>query len=121
MRLYSFFNLWFLHKYPSSYLFEAVLEWTDSCVVSTCFFMSPPFVRPSASGVSNSRLTHISLASHKRTLAISVDLDQTPKHAASDPGLHCLHYVQIFLQNKTIIKTNQTPLILEMNKSKELK
>ena len=34
----------------------------------------------------------------KGTLANSVDPDQTPHHnAASDQGLHCLHYIQDFL------------------------
>ena len=32
----------------------------------------------------------------KRTLASSVDPDQSPHNAASDQGLHCLHYLQAF-------------------------
>ena len=36
-------------------------------------------------------LTHLSLASHKGTVANNVDPDQTPQNAASDQGLHCLH------------------------------
>ena len=31
------------------------------------------------------------------TLANSVDPDQTPQSAASDQGLHCLHYEHEFL------------------------
>ena len=38
-----------------------------------------------------SLLTHLCLASHKGTLANSVDPDQTLQNAASDQGLHCLH------------------------------
>ena len=92
-------------------------------------------------------LTHLCLASHKRdigkqcrprsdlycnysqpmyawrpikeTLANSVDPDQTPQNAASDLGLQCFHLIQGFLQNMVLIKTNQTPLILEMDLSGE--
>ena len=39
----------------------------------------------------NINLTHLCLASHKVTLAKSVDSDQTPLSAASDQGLHRLH------------------------------
>ena len=66
-------------------------------------------------------LTHLSLASHKRDIANSVDPDQTPQNAASDQGVHCLHLVQKFLLNTIIIKSNQTPLIHEMDLSKELR
>ena len=36
-------------------------------------------------------LTHLCLATHKRTLTSSEDPDQTPQNAASDQGLHGLH------------------------------
>ena len=59
-------------------------------------------------------LTHLSLAFDKGTLANSVDTDQTPQNAASDRGLHCLHFIKKFLQNRIIIrKNNQTSLIQE--------
>ena len=35
--------------------------------------------------------------------------------------VHSFHYIQIFLQNMTIIKTKQKPLIQEMEVSKELR
>ena len=38
----------------------------------------------------NSGLTHLSLGSFYRTLAISAEPDQTPQNAASDQVLHCL-------------------------------
>ena len=50
-------------------------------------------------------------------MANSEDPDQTPQNAASDQGLHCLHQIQEFLLNVAIIKTNQTRLILEMDRS----
>ena len=40
---------------------------------------------------------HLCLASHKRVTGNIVDQDQTPQNAASDQGLHCLHYVQEIL------------------------
>ena len=42
-------------------------------------------------------LTRLSLASHKGSLANSVDPDQTPQNAASDQGLHCLQLIREFL------------------------
>ena len=66
-------------------------------------------------------LTHLSLASHKRDIANSVHPDQTPQNVASDQDPHCLHKVQEFLQNMTIVKINQAPFILEMDLSKELR
>ena len=42
-------------------------------------------------------LTRLSPASHKGSLANSVDPDQTPQNAASDRGLHCLHLINEFL------------------------
>ena len=53
-------------------------------------------------------ITHLSLASHKRDLANSVD--QTPHYVASDQSLSYLHQIQKFLQNMVLIKTSQTPL-----------
>ena len=42
-------------------------------------------------GPALTNLTHLCLASHsiKRTMANSVDPDQTPQNAASDQGIHC--------------------------------
>ena len=40
----------------------------------------------------------------KGTLTNIADPDQTPQNAASDQGLHCLHYIQEFLQNIAIVK-----------------
>ena len=57
----------------------------------------------------------------KGTLANSADPDQTSPNAASDLGLHRLHSVHIFIQNIIIIKSSQTPLIYEMDLSKELR
>ena len=42
-------------------------------------------------------LTHICPRPIKGTLANTVDPNQTPQNAASDQGLHCLHWVQKFL------------------------
>ena len=67
------------------------------------------------------RLTHLSLASHKRDIGKQWTQNQTPHYAVSDQGLHCLHFVQLFLQNMIIIKTNQSRLIQEMDLSKELR
>ena len=68
-----------------------------------------------------STLTHISLATDKKIpLANSEDPDYTPQKAASDQDLHYLHYIQIFISTKHSNKTNQTPLLLRMDRSKEL-
>ena len=53
------------------------------------------------------------------TLANSVDPDQ--QNAASDQDLHCLHKLQAFQYNMVIIKTDQTPLKLEIDWSKEFR
>ena len=47
-------------------------------------------------------------------LANSVDPDQTPRNAASDQGLPCLHFGQELILNMVTIKTIQTLPILEM-------
>ena len=41
------------------------------------------------------------------------------QNAASDQGSHCLHEIRGFQLNLVIIKTNEIPLKLEMNQSKE--
>ena len=57
----------------------------------------------------------------KRHLQTRVDPDQTPQNATSDQGLHCLHLVQKCLLNDNNNKTKQTPLLIEMDRSKELR
>ena len=57
----------------------------------------------------------------KGILANSVVPYQTPLNAASDQGLHCLHQILGFLKTIVIMQTNETPLLLEMNLSNELK
>ena len=37
----------------------------------------------------------------RQSLAISVDPDQTPQHAASDQGLYCLPFMGIFVDTST--------------------
>ena len=37
-----------------------------------------------------------------KSLANSVDPDQTPQNAASDQGLHCLPVIQLSLDNRTV-------------------
>ena len=53
------------------------------------------------------------------SLANSVDIDQTPQNSASEKGLHCLHLVHEFLLNMILIKSSQTHLMLDMDRSKE--
>ena len=57
----------------------------------------------------------------KGTLSNSVDPDQTPQNAASDQGLHCLDLGKEFLYNMVTIITNQTLLLLVIDRSKELR
>ena len=57
---------------------------------------------------------HISIYAQcpvKGILADSVDPDQTPQTAASDQGLHCLHYIQDFYHILLIIKLTRHPPI----------
>ena len=57
----------------------------------------------------------------KGTLANSVDPDQMPHNVASDQGsAQFALNTEISYNNLVIIITNQIPLILEMDQSKEL-
>ena len=51
-----------------------------------------------------------------RAMAILTHLCQ-----ASDQGLHYLHRIYKLLQNMVIKQINQIPLLLEMDRSKELR